>query len=147
MADEKTQQAIWNFDGAELYTIFGIKLKFIECLDNWLLEDAYWALRSLRREIDAKLRRQEKKIIQEFEQEKSKTKKPKKTEKKEVDDMMEGLDKKRKEYNNEVNPPDEKKADFYLELEKCYMKICFIMKKHGLYFREGEDSRLAVLRR
>jgi len=142
---EETQQSVWNFDGAELYAIFDIKKRFMLNLDSWNLEQSYWDLRSLRREIDAKLKREERKVIQEFEKEKSKGAE-KKTEKKKIDELIIKLDNARKEYNNS-DKSDEPKADFYLELEECYMILCFIMKRHGLYFREGEDSRLAVLRR
>ncbi len=143
---EEIQQSIWNFDGAELYEIFGIKKEFMEDISNWNLEGAYWSLRSLRREIDAKLKRHEKsKILAEHEKEKNKGKK-RKTEKQIVDSWIDDLDKKRKEYNGSKQD-DNEKVQFYLELEKVYMKLCHLMKKHGLYFREGEDSRLAVLRR
>lgn len=145
MVQEETQQSIWNFDGAELYAIFGIKQNFMEHMANWNLEKAYWSLREIRREIDAKLKRKDKKLLEEFEESKSKVK-SKKTEKEEVDDYISELDKSRKEFNDS-NGDDESKCKFYLKLEDVYMKLCHVMKRHGLYFREGEDMRLAVLKR
>lgn len=142
---EETQQSLWNFDGAELYEIFGIKQQIIHELHKWDLESAYWSIRSLRREIDAKLKRKQKKIIEEAEKEKNKGK-VMKTEKEEIDDLITYLDNARSNYNSSKKI-DSNKTEFYMALEKVYMELCFIMKKHGLYFREGEDVRLAVLRR
>lgn len=142
---EETQQSVWNFDGAELYVIFIIKNKTREDLDSWRLEEAYWGIRSLRRELDAKLKRKQKKIIEDFEDEKSDGKK-RETEKETVDNLIKGLDNSKKLFNESAND-DEEKTRFYTKLEDVYMVLCHIMKVHGLYFREGEDSRLAVLRR
>jgi len=142
---EETQQSVWNFDGAELFAIFDIKRRFMSNLDTWNLEGAYWDLRSLRREIDAKLKRKDRKIIEEFENE-NKKKQETTTEKQEIDKLISVVDSNKKEYDDS-DKTNEDKSKFYLKLESAYMKLCFIMKKHGLYFREGEDSRLAVLRR
>jgi len=142
---ENTQQSIWNFDGAELYAVFEIKRKFMEYLDSWDLENAYWQLRSLRREIDAKLKRAQKKMVEEFEKEKNKGHKEK-TEKAIIDELINDLDNARKEYIAS-NLDETEKSNFYLKLEAGYMELCYTMKKHGLYFREGDDTSLAVLRR
>ena len=151
MADD-TQQALWNFDGAELFLIFKLKESTVYAMENWDLDEAYKKMRLLRMELDAKLARGNIKIIREFEDEieeakKNKRKEPKKTEKKVVDEMLIVLDNAYTELRNNVNPDATDKSKFYQELEKFYMHLCYIMKKHGLYFREGEDMRLAVLRR
>lgn len=153
MGEGETQQSLWNFDGAELFLIFEIKQKVVIALEDWNVDEAYRKVRLLRMELDAKLKRGNKKIIQDFEDEieeekgnkKEKTKK-KNTEKKEVDDMMISLDNCFSEYNQDRDDED-KKIKLYKEIESFYMNLCYIMKVHGLYFREGEDMRLAVLRR
>lgn len=142
---EDTQQSIWNFDGAELYVIFTIKKKINDDLTLWNLEDAYWGLRNLRRELDAKLKRKQKQIIEQFEEE-HKKEKDSQTEKQKVDGWITKLDKAKEEYNNSARD-NEDKTKFYLELEEIYMNLCHLMKVHGLYFREGEDSRMAILKR
>lgn len=142
---EHAQQSVWNFDGAELFLIFEIKAKIVIALEEWNFTEAYKKIRLLRMELDAKLARSPKKIIQEFE--KSIGKGKSKTEKVQVDEMIKQLDNSYSTFIALTDPDDEAKSKFYKELEKVYMFLCYIMKKHGLYFREGEDSRLAVLRR
>ncbi|HUS51419.1 MAG TPA: hypothetical protein VMZ91_14715 [Candidatus Paceibacterota bacterium] len=145
MYGEDTQKALWNFDGAELFLIFGIKQKIVEAFEEWDLESAYWKLRLLRIELDAKLQRGHKKLI--LEVEKRQNKKPTKTEKQIVDEKLKELDNKYTTYKNLTDPTDDETSSFFQELQEFYMHLCYLMKKHGLYFREGEDMRLAVLRR
>lgn len=150
--EEETIQSKWNFDGAELYEIFELKRTFISSIRNWDLETAFWTLRDLRREIDAKLKRKTnvKSFINDEEENKQIKKKDKeenkKTEKKHVDDLIKGLDEDRMKFLSS-NKTKEDKTAFYIRLEEVYMELCFIMKQHGLYFREGEDSTFAVFRR
>lgn len=135
-------QAKWNFDGAESEAIFQLKSNFVLQMDHWDLESAFWTVRSIRRELDAKLERKKKKIIEDFEKEQGKEKS--KTEKQEVDEKLNELQELRLIW---MNNPEKQKINFYVALEEFYMHICYLMKKHGLYFREGDDSPLAVLRR
>lgn len=157
MQDE-TQQALWNFDGAELYLIFQIKSSIVAALEKWNIEEAYSKLRLLRMELDAKLSRGNKKIIEEFEKEneqsalfgksKDKIKQEKKlTEKETVDDLINKLDIAYSVFIEMPNPLEKEKSAIYKSLEYVYMELSYLMKKHGLYFREGEDMRLAVLKK
>lgn len=141
--------SVWNFDAAEFYVIFQIKNKFVDDMLKWNLEGAYWTLRTLRMEIDAKLKRKEdNKMLADMEQERIESgRKRKETEKEDVDNLMHEIDLRRKEYNSNRNPSDEARGEYYLILEGFYMYLCFLMKKHGMYFREGDDSRLAIFRR
>lgn len=145
---EQANQSVWNFDGAELYLIFQIKNKIVEAFELWDLETSYWKLRLLRMELDAKLQRTTNKMIDEFEEEQAKEKKKKiQTEKQITDDLLKVIDEKYSTYKELTEPEEKDKSLFYQELETFYMHLCYLMKKHGLYFREGEDMRLAVLRR
>lgn len=150
--NETAQQSIWNFDGAELFFIFGVKSGVANALKYGDLEEAYRNIRLLRMELDAKLQRTKKKIIEEFEEEIEAQKKIKRkgktlTEKEEVDNMMVLID---NYYTNNYNDNKDNETireSFYKLIEEFYMHLSYLMKKHGLYFREGEDMRLAVLRR
>lgn len=146
---EEGLEALWNLDAAELYLLFKMKSDFVDAIGEWDLERAYWALRHIRMELDAKLKRREgSRLISTMEAEKAKRRGEKVIpEKDRVDAMMEEVDSARKEFLNSVNPTNEDKSKFYNILERFYMELCFIMKRHGLYFREGDDNRLAILKR
>lgn len=146
MVLDESQQVIWNIDNAEMYAIFEIKTKFIEDMLRWDLDSAYWDVRTLRMELDSKLKRKEKKIIEESEEYKKKNK-DKANEKDEVDKLLKQLSEIKEEYNKKGNPSGEDKCKYYFALENFYMHLCYLMKKYGMYFREGEDRRIAVLRR
>lgn len=140
MGDE-AQQSIWNFDGAELNLIFQIKVEASLYLTNWNLESCYWRLRDLRREIDAKLNEDKKKVEYEIEDpdNKGKKKKLKISEKESVDYLLKELE----GIRNEFLTSDQQQNDFskyYLALEEFYLYLARLMKQHGLYFREGEDA-------
>lgn len=152
MVDENTQKSVWNFDGAELYVIFQIKSSYIEFLQNWELENAYWSARDLRRELDAKLSRKKERfegigLENESNNKNKKGKEKSKSEKQLVDEELKKLGESREEFSKKNNPSDKEKGEYYQKLEEFYMFLCHLMKKHGLYFREGEDSTMAVLRR
>jgi hypothetical protein len=155
MSDEQTQQSVWNFDGAELYLIFQIKSSIAEALDKWDIKTAYKKVRLLRMELDAAFTREKKKILEEYDEEELKNKlqkdKPapekKLTEKQEVDALMKQIDEAYTAYLKDGEFSDDEKSLMFQLIEKFYMHLCYIMKRHGLYFREGEDFRLAVLRR
>lgn len=148
---EETQQSIWNFDGAELYLIFQIKESIVHHLKTWNLKEAYSNVRLLRMELDAKLKRDNKKITEEFDKEQQIQKKgkyeKKKTEKETIDELIKKLDAKYTAYLENNIPSNEEKSLMYQEIEFVYMELSYLMKKHGLYYREGEDMSLAVLRR
>lgn len=140
---ENTSQAEWNADGIELGVVFSIKLEIANLLDKWKLEECYWRLRAFRRELDAILTRHKIKLQTEFEKE---HKKETELEKKMIDDEMKVLTELRETWL--ANKEDEEvKLLFYNSIEEFYMQLCFIMKKHGLYFRENRDAGIAAFRR
>lgn len=142
-------ESAWNFDGAQFYSLFKIKSRFVDALLEWDLEGAYWAVRTMRMEIDAKLKRKEtNKLLIRLEEEKAKRKGTEsKTEKEEVDEKMGELDEQRRKFLINANPKDNDRVEFYIKLENFYMYLCFIMKKHKMYYREGDDARLAITKR
>ena len=150
--DEGIQQSVWNFDGSELFLIFQIKEAIVYALDSWDIVTAYKKVRLLRMELDSKLVRDKKKILEDFDKEiekqkAQKEKDKKKTEKEQVDGMMKELDNSFTNYTRDGDFDDEEKSLMFQQIESFYMHLCYLMKKHGIYFREGEDMRLAVLRR
>jgi translation initiation factor RLI1 len=106
-------------------------------------------------ELDAVLTREKKKILEEYDEAELKAKlqkdksppEKKLTEKQEVDALMKQLDEKYTEFLKDNKFTEEEKSIMFQLVEKFYMHLCYVMKRHGLYFREGEDFRLAVLRR
>lgn len=145
---EEGLQAVYNFDGAELQAIFEIKKEFIQCMLVWNLEQAFWKARLLRMELDAKLvRKLKKKIISDDDEPDEEDKNKKHTEKEYIDGLLSDLENKRVIFNSIPNPNGNVKAQYYLDIEFFYMELCYLMKKHGIYFREGDDSAYAILRR
>lgn len=148
MGDEAIQ-SVWNFDGAELNLIFSIKAETVFYLQGWHLELAYWKLRDLRREIDAKLKTEKGKKEYEIQVEKDgkvKAKKIKLSEKELVDHMLGDLVNERGIFLKSVQK-EEEHSRFYLALEEFYLLLCRLMKEHGLYFREGDDPSESFRRR
>jgi hypothetical protein len=141
--------SVWNLDAAQFWTVYQLKKDFVMALREWDLENAYWSVRLLRMELDAKLKRKEThKLLAQLDEEQAKEgKKSMLTEKQEVDKGMEFVDREHLTYSKLNNPSNEEIARFFAVLETFYMDLCHRMKKHGMYYREGDDSRLAVLRR
>ena len=94
MADyDDVQQSKWNFDGAEMEAIFSLKANFIIQLGSWELENAFWTLRTIRMEIDAKLSRGKKDMVKLLTRDdKEKEKEVSITEKESVDKLMKELE-------------------------------------------------------
>ena len=126
-------QSVWNFDGAELALVFEIKQEVIERLRAWDLEGAYWKLREFRAELDAK---QYKKIKDDAEV----------PELKDTKRLVNELEEQRQIY---ISTPttNESISKFYVYLETFYMYLCRLMKRHGLFFREGDDPSKAIFQR
>lgn len=124
MAEEGGFQvkAVWNSDDAQLRIIFELKEMAASYFLSRDLEELYWTIRSMRREIDAKLNPTEKTDL--------------KSKLEEIDNKRDKLlhDKKNSEIANE----------FFISLEDFYITISSLMKKHGLYFREADDPRKAI---
>lgn len=138
---EDDQQTLWNFDGAELNLIFTIKVECGIHLKSWDLEKAYWSLRDLRREIDAKLRRDKAEDIDLYDRE-GKATKIKLTEKEMIDKFLEDCESERNVWLRSDFEIDDA-SRFYHVLEQFYLTLSFLMKKHGLYLREGADPSQA----
>lgn len=119
------QESVWNSDNIEHALLFEIKISFISNLKEWNLEAAYWDVRLLRLEFDAKLDDKEQK---------------------EVDRDIRSLEEMRTEYLKSKDDP-ESNGKFYAQLETFYILLTRLIKKHGIYFREGVDPSRAALRR
>jgi len=118
-SSSETKKAEWNMDDEILKIIKELKSLFIIYMNEWDLKNAYFILRQLRMEIDAKL---------------------KPDEQKEAESKMGELENKRREY---LKNQKEKKGEFYRSCEKYYIFLNRLMKDHGLFFREKmEDEGL-----
>lgn len=145
MAEEEALKSIWNFDGAELNLIFEIKAEAGTNIKNWDVEAAYWSLRDLRRELDAKFDIKKKEDY-EFKDKEGKIIKKNITEKEFIDHLILEIEVERNKFL-ESEQEDSDNSRFYLVLEEFYMKLSTLMKKHGLYFREGDDPSKAIWRK
>lgn len=110
------KKAIWNIDDEILKIIKELKLSFIISMKNWQLEDAYWFIDLICMECDAKLLDQEKL---------------------DIETQLKQLEAQRAEYNMS----DKRTAGiFYVNLRDLYKKINWLMKEHGVWFRERDDD-------
>ena len=117
-SDSSTLKSEWNCDDAILKQILLAKYQFQKYLSSWDLNNAYFTLREIWSEIDAKF----KAVEQEF-----------------CEETMNELEIKRNEW---IKNQNKMKGEFYHALQKVYMLMNRLMKKHGLYFREHDDSGL-----
>lgn len=115
--DNETLKAEWNMDDSVLKSVLLLKYQFIEAMKSWELERAYWVARQIRMEVEAKFKVKEQEQLEE--------------------DILE-LEKLRTSYMKDKKL----KGKFYRGLENFNIILNRLMKKHGLYFREHDDSGL-----
>jgi len=115
--DSETLKAEWNMDDSVLKSVLMLKYQFIEAMKTWKLDQAYWIARQIRMEVEAKFK------VKEQEQ---------------LDSDILELEQLRTDYfkNKKL------KGKFYRGLENFNIILNRLMKKHGLYFREHDDSGL-----
>jgi len=116
--NNETLKAEWNMDDAILKHILLLKHNFVEALHTWDLNSAYFTLREIWMEVEAKFRIKEQVRLEL---------------------MIKNLEVVRNEYFKDQR---KKKGNFYHSLQGAMIKINRLMKKHGLYFREHDDSGL-----
>lgn len=133
----ENREALWSFDDKVSNILADLKSNFLSSMFNWDLENAYFVVRILWMEADAKLDRKKKEYPEDA---------PEKEQKTEADyaaELADRLEQSRTKYlNNQLD-----KGLYFKELETFYMIICLFMKYNGLYFREGFDPSKAALRR
>lgn len=115
--EEEDAQLVWNFDDAETQLIFNLRIKFVDNLKDWNLEDCFWDIRLIKNEVMMIAKKSERETI------KSK---------------MDELEEKRKNY---MENKEGKRVDFFLGLEEFYLTLNSIIKQHGLCFQEKADLR------
>jgi hypothetical protein len=122
MAEEESDNVegtVWNFDDKEQELIFELKVKFINCRDNWNLEDAYWTLLSLISESESAFLEGDKEKVQ---------------------DDFNKISKFRRDNSGnfiELND-DEVKSEAFLMMNEMYRKVCGLLVENGLYFRKKQ---------
>lgn len=114
--EKEGEKAVWNIDDEILKIIKDLKIIFLIHMKDWKLEEAYWKLRLICVECDAKLNS---------------------TEQKEVEEALKLLETNRQTF---AKNGKEKAGEFYFNLENLYKKINNLMKEHGVWFREMEDD-------
>ena len=113
----ETLKAEWNMDDSVLKYVLMLKYQFIEALKGWQLDDAYWIARQIRMEVEAKFRVKEQEQL--------------------AEDILE-----LEQLRNSWFQDKKLKGKFYRGLENFNIILNRLMKKHGLYFREHDDSGL-----
>jgi hypothetical protein len=94
-------------------------VKFINCRDNWNLEDAYWTLLSLISESEsAFLDGDKEKVQNDFNK---------------ISEFRKDNGGNFIELNN-----DEMKSEAFLMMNEMYRKICGLLVENGLYFRKKQ---------
>jgi len=112
--DEK--KAVWNIDDEILKIIKELKLSFIISMRNWKLEDAYWFIDLICMECDAKLMEQERE---------------------DIESELKKLEEQRQIFETNGRRTA---GNFYVNLRNLYKKINWLMKEHGVWFREREED-------
>jgi len=114
--DKETEKAVWNMDDSVLKTLWFLKNTFIMQKQEFKLESAYWTLRNIWMEVEAKFSKKEREKVKE---------------------KVDNLETVRKEYlkNNHNNS-----GTFYIELENVYISLNRLMASNGLYFRESDED-------
>jgi hypothetical protein len=116
---DNVEGTVWNFDDKEQELIFELKVKFINCRDNWNLEDAYWTLLSLISESEsAFLDGDKEKVQNDFNK---------------ISEFRKDNGGNFIELNN-----DEMKSEAFLMMNEMYRKICGLLVENGLYFRKKQ---------
>lgn len=142
MADNK--ESLWNFDDKVSNILSELKANFLTSMFGWDLETAYFNVRLLWVESDAKLDRI-KKMYPEKDEGEGENKLTAKSyhEADYAAYKLQNLEIHRKYWLEGKYD----KGLYYKELEDFYMLVCLFMKYNGLYFREGHDASRAALRR
>ena len=110
-------QAKWNMDEAQLRRVDYLLTLITAHFQNWDLESLYWTLRSVRREINAKLGN---------------------TEKQNLLNTLKVLEQDRSKYIKQ----EMSNGTFFIKCEEFYLILTDLIKKHGIYFRESDDYGL-----
>ena len=116
-SDSETLKAEWNMDDSVLKSVLMLKYQFIEAMKSWNLDGAYWIIRQIRMEVEAKFKLKEQEQVEE--------------------DILE-----LEQLRNAWFKDKKLKGKFYRGLENFMIILNRLMKKHGLYFREHDDSGL-----
>ena len=115
---DNTLKAEWNMDDAMLKHILLLKHNFVQSIHTWDLNSAYFTLREVWMEVEAKFKPKERGRLRK---------------------MIKELEIVRNEYFKDQR---HLKGKFFSSLQNGMIKLNRLMKKHGLYFREHDDSGL-----
>lgn len=113
---------VWNMDDAESQLIFGLKKRFLECMQSWDLENAFWAYKHMLMESKALFKAQPT-IIDDVN--------------KDLKDLCELRNK--ITADNQISK--EERGQYYQFLEEKYIKLCDYIVENQLYFRKKEQYR------
>lgn len=130
--EDLTIGAIWNMDEQKLKRIDELLTLTEAQFLTWDLDNLYWTLRGIRRQINSKLKKGSGKIDDNQNQVYQ------------IDKKLKELEVSRKLY---LGNKEKYKGNFFIKCEEFFMMMERLMKEHKLFFREGDDPRMAVLKR
>ena len=113
---------VWNMDDAESQLIFGLKKRFLECMQIWDLDNAFWAYKHILMERKPLFRKQTEIIG-------------------DINNDLKELSDKRGEQLDDKDVTKEEQGQYYQLLEEKYVKICDYIVENQLYFRKKEQYR------
>lgn len=127
MVPDFTAKTIWNMDEARMRVLNQYLVMCEMSFLDWDLDNLYIQLVSIRRIISGKISKEEyDKAGEKLE---------------EIEKLKKQMDiDKEKDY-------DKKRVEWYNICDQLYVMLNRFMKKHGLFFREGDDPTRAALKR
>ncbi len=112
---DETEGVVWNFDEAEGRLIFSIKCEFMEHMNIWSLEKAYWTLLNLISESET--------IFDD-------------TTKTEFKNKFNKISIERKKIGDFSTANEDDKSNFFHLLNSFYRELCAELVSNDLYFRK-----------
>jgi len=119
-------KTIWNMDEARLKSLNTYMVLCEDAFVCWDLNNLYIYLKSIRRVISGKITE---------------------TQLKGLDEKFEDLEKIKRKMDDDNNNDESIPIKFYGKADEIYIDLNRLMKRHGLFFREGRDPTKAALER
>ncbi len=126
MVGDFTAKTVWNMDEARMRQIDRYLIAAEECFLSWDLESLYSYLNQVRRIAAGKF---------------------KETEYDDLGKIMGEIEYFRRALDIDSPHYDNYKIQIFNLCDKYYVELNRLLKKHGVYFREGDDPTRAALKR
>jgi hypothetical protein len=124
MVEEENPNAgtVWNMDDAESQLIFGLKRKFVDCMNDWQLDEAFRTYKLILMEAFPLFKDDEKNVDI-------------------VNSDLKLLTDERVKIIEDCKVTNKEMGDYYQLLEEKYISLCCIIVDNSLYYRKKEQYR------